>query len=424
MRMNRMFGSLVLAGSLSLLCLCIPAGSSAVPRVGVVVSVRVSPPVLPVYAQPICPGAGYIWEPGYWAYGDEGYYWVPGTWVLPPSAGLLWTPGYWGFSDGFYVWHVGYWGPTVGFYGGINYGFGYPGRGFYGGYWRGGQYFYNSRVTNVDRVVIHNVYSREFANERAANRISFNGGAHGIQGRPTAAELSAVHERHIAMTSAQREHEQGARANRALLASVNHGRPEVTAVARPAALSNRREGANESRNEARHESHNESHNNRVANTERAAVKSPRPSAEPERAPVHKTAPATRPAAATRTASVRSERPSASAKPSAHPSAHRPEPTHNSPTPAPSHPANAPAHHAAAPTPKPAVTHTEKPAVHQSVHQQAQHQQTPRPVARTSPHEQSPSNSHPSQQHAAASHAAAPHPATNEQSHTNSNKPEH
>jgi hypothetical protein len=420
MRMNRMFGSLVLAGSLSLLCLCIPAGSSAVPRVGVVVSVRVSPPVLPVYAQPICPGAGYIWEPGYWAYGDEGYYWVPGTWVLPPSAGLLWTPGYWGFSDAFYVWHVGYWGPTVGFYGGINYGFGYPGRGFYGGYWRGGQYFYNSRVTNVNRVVVHNVYSREFANERAANRISFNGGAHGIQGRPTAAELSAVHERHIAMTSAQREHEQGARANRTLLASVNHGRPEVTAVARPAALSNRREGANESRNEARHESGN----NRVANTERAAVKSPRPSAEPERAPVHKTAPATRPAAATRTASARSERPSASEKPSAHPSAHRPEPTHNSPTPAPSHPANAPAHHAAAPTPKPAVTHTEKPAVHQSVHQQAQHQQTPRPVARTSPHEQSPSNSHPSQQHAAASHAAAPHPATNEQSHTNSNKPEH
>src|SRR5277367_6433680 len=144
MRINNMVGSLVLAGAL----LCIPAGSKAVPAVGVVVSVRVAPPVLPVYVQPLCPGAGYIWEPGYWAYGDEGYYWVPGTWVLPPSAGLLWTPGYWGFSDGFYAWHVGYWGPTVGFYGGINYGFGYPGRGFYGGYWRGGQYFYNTRVTN------------------------------------------------------------------------------------------------------------------------------------------------------------------------------------------------------------------------------------------------------------------------------------
>src|SRR5277367_1056411 len=72
MRINNMVGSLVLAGAL----LCIPAGSKAVPAVGVVVSVRVSPPVLPVYAQPLCPGAGYIWEPGYWAWffggSDEG----------------------------------------------------------------------------------------------------------------------------------------------------------------------------------------------------------------------------------------------------------------------------------------------------------------------------------------------------------------
>jgi hypothetical protein len=371
MRINNMFGSLVLAGAL--LC-CIPAGLQANPRVRIVVTVRVAPPVLPIYAQPICPGPGYIWEPGYWAYGDEGYYWVPGTWVLPPTAGLLWTPGYWEFSDGLYAWRVGYWGPTVGFYGGINYGFGYPGRGFYGGYWRDGQYFYNSRVTNVNRVVVHNVYSTTFVNERSANRISFNGGAHGIQARPTSAELSAIHAHHVAMTSAQIQHQEGAKANR-----TYHGRPAVTAVARPAALNNRRELPNRSVN------------NRVANTERPTARNPR-------APVHETA------SATKAAPARSERPSVA----------RPSPTH-SPAPPPSHPNNTPTHRPATSAPKPSsATHTQKPAVRQPAAKP-----TPR-----GPHEQSPSNSHPSQHHAAAPHASPPHAVTNEQSHVSGNEPRH
>ena len=29
--------------------------------------VAVAPPAIPVYTQPICPGEGYIWTPGYWA---------------------------------------------------------------------------------------------------------------------------------------------------------------------------------------------------------------------------------------------------------------------------------------------------------------------------------------------------------------------
>ena len=57
--------------------------------------------------------------------GGGGYYWVPGTWVQPPRVGVLWTPGYWGFVGGVYAFHAGYWGPHVGFYGGVNYGFGY-----------------------------------------------------------------------------------------------------------------------------------------------------------------------------------------------------------------------------------------------------------------------------------------------------------
>src|SRR5215472_18993243 len=118
-----------------LLFAIVPSSTPAQIAVGVGISVHIGPPALPVYAQPICPGAGYIWTPGYWAYGPMGYYWVPGTWVVAPTPGFLWTPGYWGWGGGAYIWHAGYWGPHVGFYGGVNYGFGYFGAGFAGGYW-------------------------------------------------------------------------------------------------------------------------------------------------------------------------------------------------------------------------------------------------------------------------------------------------
>src|SRR6202035_5766727 len=49
-----------------------------------------APPPLPDYEQPPCPEDGYMWTPGYWAWGGGGYYWVPGTWVQPPSVGVLW----------------------------------------------------------------------------------------------------------------------------------------------------------------------------------------------------------------------------------------------------------------------------------------------------------------------------------------------
>ena len=127
-------------------------------QVGVGVAIHIGPPALPVYTQPPCPQDGFLWTPGYWAYGPAGYYWVPGVWVAPPRVGLLWTPGYWGFVGGGYGWHAGYWGPHVGFYGGINYGFGYGGVGFVGGRWDGGRFAYNTAVVNVNRTVIRNVY--------------------------------------------------------------------------------------------------------------------------------------------------------------------------------------------------------------------------------------------------------------------------
>src|SRR5262252_7478725 len=82
-RTTRLFGLFVLA----LAALARPSASQA--QVAVGVSIRIGPPALPVYPQPVCPGAGYIWTPGYWAYGPAGYYWVPGTWVLASAGGRL-----------------------------------------------------------------------------------------------------------------------------------------------------------------------------------------------------------------------------------------------------------------------------------------------------------------------------------------------
>src|SRR5215467_5438220 len=213
-RTTRLFGLFVLA----LAALARPSGSQA--QVAVGVSIRIGPPALPVYPQPACPGAGYIWTPGYWAYGPDGYFWVPGTWVLAPEVGLLWTPGYWYWSGDAFLFNQGYWATQVGFYGGIDYGFGYFGVGYQGGYWNHGTFFYNRAVNNV--VNITNVYNSAVVQPHATS-ISYNGGPGGIAARPTAAQEVVARGRHTAPTSVQTAHVQAASANRRLYESANHG---------------------------------------------------------------------------------------------------------------------------------------------------------------------------------------------------------
>jgi hypothetical protein len=205
-------------------------------QIGIGISVRIGPPALPIYAQPICPGPGNLWTPGYWAWNDDGgYYWVPGTWVVAP-VGMLWTPGYWGFAGGFYGWHGGYWGPHIGFYGGINYGFGYGGVGFAGGEWRGGGFYYNRSVTNVSVTNTTNVYNRTVVvNE---NHAAFNGEG-GVKAEPTPQEQAAANEPHTAPLAAQTQHEQLAAQNKQNFASENHGRPAIAATSKPGDFSAR-----------------------------------------------------------------------------------------------------------------------------------------------------------------------------------------
>jgi hypothetical protein len=228
---NRLMGGILGV----LLLAALPAAAFAQLVIGV--SVNTAPPPLPVYAQPASPGVGYLWTPGYWAWADGGYYWVPGTWVMAPQPGLLWTPGWWGWSGGAYVWHAGYWGPQVGFYGGVDYGFGYSGHSYDGGYWRGNRFYYNRSVNNISNTTnITNIYNAP-PPPGGDNHVSYNGGQGGLSAQPTAAQRAYESAHHVGPTAAQSRHEQAASRNRQLRASVNHGKPAIAATAKPGEFS-------------------------------------------------------------------------------------------------------------------------------------------------------------------------------------------
>lgn len=220
---------LLLAASLSLIPVSSPIPSSA----QVMISVGFAPPVLPVYEQPLCPTDGYLWTPGYWAYGEAGYYWVPGAWVPAPQPGYLWTPPYWGFEGAAYIFHSGYWGPHVGYYGGVNYGFGYMGIGFVGGEWRGSHFAYNTAVVRVNTTVIHNTYVNRTVVHNATivndRRVAYSGGPNGIRHQPTAEERRFSEERHVAPTAVQTRHIEAARNDPQQRFNGNHGRPATVA---------------------------------------------------------------------------------------------------------------------------------------------------------------------------------------------------
>jgi hypothetical protein len=202
------------------------------------VAVELAPPPLPVYAQPPVPGDGYLWTPGYWVWSasDNDYYWVPGTWVLAPNPGDLWTPGYWGFATGRYFWHAGYWGPTVGYYGGLNYGHGYGGSGYQGGRWDRGHFRYNRAVSNIGHAnadLARSAYSARPTGPAPSGHVSYNGGPRGTHARPLAGMQEDAGRGHVGPTAEQLQHEQQALKSAPQRASTNQGRPEVAATPRP-----------------------------------------------------------------------------------------------------------------------------------------------------------------------------------------------
>jgi hypothetical protein len=142
------------------------------------------------------------------------------------------------------MWHAGYWGPHVGYYGGVNYGFGYGGIGFAGGMWRGGFFAYNTAVVHVgggggwgNRTYVDNtiVERTTIINN---THVSYNGGPGGINHQPAPEERIAEHEQHTAPTSFQAQHENTFRNDHTAYAKVNGGHPQNVALSRPLAAEN------------------------------------------------------------------------------------------------------------------------------------------------------------------------------------------
>jgi hypothetical protein len=214
----------------------VPLATNADPGVDVGMRVAEAPPPLLNDDQPPCAEDGYLWTPGYWSWG-RGYYWVHGAWVRPPRVGVLWTPGYWEYAGALYVFHPGYWGPHIGFYGGINYGFGYVGVGFASGRWEGNSFAYNRAVSNVDTNVIHHTYSEAVVDNVTLNKVSYNGGPGGTMTAATMQERAAAAEPHTPPTALQRQIAQNpaimARADQehaAVAVAAVHSAPRVVAA--------------------------------------------------------------------------------------------------------------------------------------------------------------------------------------------------
>jgi hypothetical protein len=328
------------------------------------------PPLLPAYDQPPVPGPSYIWTPGYWAWAPEGYYWVPGAWTQAPYVGSLWTPGYWSFAAGRYGWHAGYWGASVGFYGGVNYGFGYVGSGFYGGNWSAGQYHYNRSCNNVGSLPQSLVYVGRVA---ASNntKVSYNGGAGGLTQRPSQAEQAVLRQPRLAPLPVQQDHVRAAHAIPGNSVKVNKGKPAVPVAAAPLAIPGRAQPLPAPKF--------------VPATAKSTAAPAHPSAgsaAPAHArpsPAQPAAPIQHPAAVTPTPKPAPASPPAHAQPSPTPSAapiqhpsavtHTPkpapvaQPAHKSPTPSPT-----PAVRASKPTPRPSP----KPAHEKAEEEKSEH----------------------------------------------------
>jgi hypothetical protein len=172
-----------------------------------------------------------------------------------------------------YVFHDGYWGAHIGYYGGVNYGFGYGGIGFAGGIWRGGVFSYNTAVMHIG---VGGGWGGHFYEDRGAvdrgfvardSHVAFSGGPGGIHHDPTPEERVAEHDQHRGPSEVQQHHAEAARADKASYAKNNGGHPANAAVAHPLGASHGAEShAAASHGAASHGSESHTATNHTATT--------------------------------------------------------------------------------------------------------------------------------------------------------------
>jgi len=198
-----------------------------------------TPPPLPDEDQPALSQDGDLWAPGYWYWRGHGYAWIPGAWVRPPQVGFLWTPAYWGFTGNFYVFHPGHWGSSVGYYGGVNYGYGYYGNGYTGGHWVGNSFAYNSAVNHVNPAVAQHMYAESVPNQASRGAVSYTGGSRSSGPAHTMSEPAhTVSERQALTQTASRSSPTNAvqQTRETARMPVEVNRPVAVEVNRPAAI--------------------------------------------------------------------------------------------------------------------------------------------------------------------------------------------
>jgi hypothetical protein len=101
MRMWRLLG----VGAL----IALIAGSTA--YAGAHVFLQIGPPAPVAVVAPVPPLApyGYVWQPGYYAWGGAAYRWVPGVWARTPFARAAWVSPRWMYERRGWFFARGYW---------------------------------------------------------------------------------------------------------------------------------------------------------------------------------------------------------------------------------------------------------------------------------------------------------------------------
>jgi hypothetical protein len=111
-----------------------------------------SAPPAPMYERAPAVRRGYVWSPGYWAWGGHRHHWVPGSYVVE-RPGYVYAPPSWRERGGRWYLQEGYWNPQVAmrggerYYGGDRY---YGGERYYGGPTHGHGHGYRERDRDRD----------------------------------------------------------------------------------------------------------------------------------------------------------------------------------------------------------------------------------------------------------------------------------
>jgi hypothetical protein len=68
-----------------------------------------APPPLRREVVPRPPGAGMVWQGGFWRWNGRAWVWVRGHYARPPRPGGRWIPGHWVHRPRGWFWAAGHW---------------------------------------------------------------------------------------------------------------------------------------------------------------------------------------------------------------------------------------------------------------------------------------------------------------------------